>query len=230
MNSRRQTRIILIVLGSFAAVVVAITILWNNYLLPWQIPLFKIRKAIIEYVREEHPKSEIAEGHIQYGATGFGFIIEIYPDCYITFEESGFQYVVDYNHKDKSVIDYYKKAKLANDVRVFINEEFLKPRGIENVDVYCDFGFKSPSELPNEWSEYDDSYTVQLDIHDQGSTPREVGWIYDFYKFWEEHMIFSPSWYMEFIICDIPDEPDGFLYVSYESNCINAADLYSGFI
>lgn len=47
-----------------------------------------------------------------------------------------------------------KEVKLTNDVRVFINEEFFKPRGIENLDVSCRFGFKSPSELPNEWSEY----------------------------------------------------------------------------
>lgn len=228
MNSKRQKRLFLIIFGIAAVVVAAITILWNNYLLPWQLPLFKIRKAVIEYVREEHPKSEIAEEHIQYGATGFGFIIEIYPDCNITFEESGFQYVVDYNHKDKSVIDYYKKAKLTNDVRVFINEEFFKPRGIENVNVRCEFHFNSPSELPTEWSEYDDSYTVKLDIHDQGSTPRQVGWIYDFYKFWKENLVFPPEWYLSFYIWSA-GECDGKLYETYKSTTNNEADLYKFF-
>lgn len=34
---------------------------------------------------------------------------------------------------------------------------------------------------------------MKLAVHDQGSTPREVGWIYDFYKFWKDNMIFFPN-------------------------------------
>ena len=210
------------------SVIVTLTSIGVLVFLLLMMPLFNARMKIINYVHEVHPESKIVKEHIKYGGAGYFPIVEIYPDCYITFEENGFQYLVDYNHKDKSVIDYYKKAKLTNDVRVFINEEFFKPRGIENVNVGCQFHFNSPSELPTEWSEYDDSYTVTLDIHDQGSTPRGVGWIYDFYKFWNENLVFPPEWYLSFYVWNA-GEVDGNLYVSYKSSFSNEADMYKFF-
>lgn len=216
--------------GVSAAIIAGITILWRNYLTPLQLPLYKIRKTLIEYVREEHPRSEIVEEHIQYGLTGFAIIFEVYPDCRITFEESGFQYEVRYGHRSKTIIDEYKKAKLTNDVRVFINEEFFEPRGIENVNVSCDFHFNSPSELPNEWSDYDDSYTMKLNIYNQGSTPQEVGWIYDFYKFWSEDLDFPLKWFLSFNIYSASEgDIVGDLYVRYDSTFNNEADMYKFF-
>lgn len=239
-RSMRNTFTLLIVfVGVTAAVFTAITILWRNYLTPMQLPLYKIRKALIEYVREEHPNSEIVKEHIRYGQTGFAIIFEVYPDCHIICEENGFQYEVRYGHRSKTIIDEYKKEKLTNDVRVYIDEEFFKPRGIENVDVRCDYHFNSPSELPNEWSEYDDSYTVNFHIFDQGSTPQEVGWMYEFYKFWKRNSDFPPEWYLSFNICSksadeyvgaftgaFTGDYDGNLYVTYKSTFNNEADMY----
>lgn len=220
----------IIIAVTITVIVAGFFVLKMNHLLPWQIPLYKIRKEIIEYVREEHPKSEIVQEHIQYGATGFAIIFEVYPDCSIMFEENGFQYEVSYGHRSKTIIDEYKKAKLTNDVKVFINEEFFKPRGIENVNVSCRFHFNSPSEFPIEWSEYDDSYTVKLDIYDQGSTPREVGWIYDFYKFWNENLDFPPQWYLSLYIWSAREgDYDGNLYVDYKSTFNNEVDMYKYF-
>lgn len=225
----RELKALCIIIAGIIAVTVIGGVLRKNYLLSWQFPLYLDRKAIIKYVREAHPDSKIAEEHIKYKADGFYFFIfEIYPDCNITFEENGFQYLVDYYHKEKRVIDYYNREKLTNDVRVFINEEFFKPRGIENVDVYCNYGFKSPSELPTEWSEYDDSYTVYLDIHDQGSTPQEVGWMYDFYKFWNDNSVFPPEWYLSFTLWSA-GKVDGNLYGSYKEPFDNEADMYKYF-
>lgn len=207
--------------------IVVLTTIGVLVFLMFIIPLFNARIKIINYVHKAHPDSKIVEEHIKYDAKGFGFIFEIYPDCYIKFEENGFQYVVYYGERRNTIIDHYKEMKLTNDVRVFINEEFFKPRGIENVDISIRFGFNNSSELPNEWSEYDDSYTVNLAIRDQGSTPREVGWIYDFYKFWKENMIFSPEWYLYFIISNADDV--GFLGASYKSSINNEADMYKFF-
>lgn len=176
------------------------------------------------------PQVRDCAGAYTYGATGFAIIFEVYPDCSIMFEENGFQYEVSYGHRSKTIIDEYKKAKLTNDVKVFINEEFFKPRGIENVNVSCRFHFNSPSEFPIEWSEYDDSYTVKLDIYDQGSTPREVGWIYDFYKFWNENLDFPPQWYLSLYIWSAREgDYDGNLYVDYKSTFNNEVDMYKYF-
>ena len=198
MNSRRQTRIILIVLGSFAAFIAAITILWNNYLLPWQLPLHKDRKAIIEYVSEQHPNSKIAEEHIQYRASGYFIIFELKPDCYITFEENGFQYRVFASH-GKVYNDIYSKMKLRYEVSAFINDEFLRPRGIKNVDFYSTFDLDD-DELPSEWSEYNDAFWVTISVRGQGTTPQEVGWLWDCYKFWRDNQPFNPNWNLTFDI------------------------------
>lgn len=219
----------IIIAVTITVIVAGFFILKMNYLLPWQIPLYKDRKAIIEYVRDNHPESKIAEEHIQYRASGYFFIFELKPDCYITFEDNGFQYIVQASNGEVCT-DFYNPAKLTAEVRSFIDENFFKPRGIENVSVSCDFGFKEYHDaVPEQWSEYNDSYTVRLIICEQGTTPYAVEWIYDFYQFWEEKMIFPPNWYLMFSIRDKGDNPNGHLYASYKSDFADAEDMYNGY-
>ena len=228
MNSKQKTRRYLIILGIVAAVVTVIAILRSNYLLPWQLPLYKDRKAIIEYVREVHPDSKIAEEHIEFGPTPGG-ILSVQPDCYITFEVNGFQYrVFASNGKvfSDTYADKYAQMKLWSEVETFINDEFLEPRGIENVDIYCDFYNKHL--LSSEWSEYNYSLDVLLSIYEQGSTPREVLWLYEFYEFWLENQCFSPKWSLKFDIYGTSENAmyDSSLYVSSYSNAMSAAEFY----
>ena len=228
MNSRRQTRIILIVLGSFAAFIAALAVLMSNYLLPWQLPLYKDRKAIIEYVRENHPNSKIAEEHIQYRASGYFIIFELKPDCYITFEENGFQYRV-FAGSGKVNADNFSRMKLWNEVETFINDEFLKPCGIKNVDVYCWFN-ADDDELPSEWSEYDDGFGVTLSVHGQGSTPQAVGWLYSFYKFWRENQNYSTKWLIDFDIYSGLSQNavwDSSLSADSDSDFKSASEMYT---
>ena len=227
MNSKRQIKLFLIIFGIAATVITAIVILHKNYLMPWQIPLYKNRKATIKYVRENHPDSKIYEEHIQYRALGYGLIIlELKPDCYITFEENGFQYRV-FSGNGRVLSDNYRRMKFWNDIEEFIDDKFLDPRGIEDVDVYCSFN-TDDEKLPLEWSEYDDNYEVTLRINNQGIgiRPQDIGWLYSFYRFWDKEMPFSQKWYLTFDVYSGKDLK-GILSASWKSNYKSANEMYS---
>ena len=225
MGIKRQTKRDLIITGIAAAVIAVIVVLYKYYLMPWQIPLYKDRKAIIEYVRENHPDSKIYEEHIQYRASGYGLIIgELKPDCYITFEENGFQYRV-FSGNGRVLSDNYRRMKFWSNIEEFINDKFLKPHGIRNVDVYCSFD-TDDEELPLEWSEYDDEYEVTLRIKNQGLTPQEIGWLYSFYRFWSEEMPFSKKWYLTFDVYS-GENLEGILHATWKNNYKSANEMYS---
>lgn len=176
--------------------------------------------AIIQYVREKHPNSKIVEEHIKYRLEGFYFIITgASPDCYITFGEDGFQYRV-FADEGKVYSDSYSQSKFSNDIKTLINENFLIPRGIKNVDIHCTFDLDD-DEHPNDWSEYNGEVSIYMEIVGHGDTPYEVGWLYDFYKFWCENQKFLSKWYINFRI-----GKQCAFYVGYDEKIDNAAQMY----
>lgn len=211
------------IFGIVTGVIALLIILGCNYLLPWQIPLFRNRQAIIEYVHENHPESKIFEEHIKYRASGYVIFFELIPDCYITFEENDFQYRV-FASSGKVSSDNYSRMKLWSEVRSFINDGFLEPRGIDNVKIYCEFD--DDDGLPSEWSEYSGDYKVVLSVYDQGNTPQKIGWLYDFYRFWKRKMPFSEKWQLNFEIYTA-DERDGVLNVAYYYDLVTDKELYA---
>lgn len=220
----RWLKILCIDFAIWAALIAAVIILEKNYLMPWQIPLYKNRKAIIQYARDVHPGNKIVEEHLEFVPSGW---FSKKPDCYIVFEEGDIQYIVDASNGEVNT-DFYNQRKLSAEVEKFVNENFLEPRGIENVKVGCDFGFNEyDGSVPEKWSEYNDYYTVRVSIHKQGTTPGEVGWIYDFYNFWNENTTFPPEWGMRIAIFgDAEDRQIGELYASYKSDFADAEDWY----
>ena len=85
---------------------------------------------------------------MKYYTSGYYFIFELKTDCYIIFEENGFLYQVSAK-KGKVYGDFHNPRKLENEVRLFINENFLDQRSIENTYVYCDFSFNE--FIQREW-------------------------------------------------------------------------------
>ena len=89
-------------------------------------------------------------------------VLQKKPDCYIVFEEGDFQYSVRASDGEVRT-DFYNPAKLTNEVRLFIKENFFDPSGIENVDIFCDFHFNEYDDaVPVQWSEYNDTYKLVL--------------------------------------------------------------------
>lgn len=214
----------IIIAVTITVIVAGFFILKMNYLLPWQIPLFKNRRAIIQYARDVHPGSKIVEEHLEFVPSGW---FSKKPDCYIVFEEGDFHYSVRASNGEVCT-DFYNPRKLGAEVEEFVNENFLEPRGIKNVKVDCDFGFNEyDGSVPEQWLEYKDDYTVRVCIYKQGTTPYEVGWIYDFYNFWNENTTFPPKWSIQFAVFDDADDNlIGKLYASYKSDFADAEEFY----
>lgn len=55
----------------------------------------------------------------------------------------------------------------------------MKPRGIETACTNYSFLDNYKKSYP-----YTGGLVVRITVVEQGSTPREVGWLYDFYKYW----------------------------------------------
>ncbi len=124
-TSRQRLKCGIICGLSIFGVIIAVFVLWKNYLLPWQIALFKTRQAIIRYVKKNHPNYHIEKEEVKYSyTTGGGFFPKpekIKPCAYITFNEEGFNYVV--SAFDGVVTgDNYTIKKLSYEIGKFAKE------------------------------------------------------------------------------------------------------------
>lgn len=202
MNKLRQMPRNLKIVCIVIAVIVAVGVLGKNYLLPWQIPLFNTRQALIKYMKKTHPNYHIAEQKVGFSyTTGGGFLPQpdtIQPYARFVCDEEGFNYTV-HAFDGKVTRDTYARQKLGHEIVEFAREGFLEPRGIENVDFYCTFNLDD-DELPFEWSEYNDKFWVTVNVRGQGTTSQEVGWLWDFYEFWRDNQHFNLKWNLKFEI------------------------------
>lgn len=93
----------------------------------------------------------------------------------------------------------YSRHKLSYGIEEFAKKGFLEPRGIENVDFYCEFRLDD-DRLPSEWYNYSGWFDVTVYVRGQGTTPQAVGWLWDFYEFWRENQQFGSYWALNFEI------------------------------
>lgn len=203
-RSKRGSIRVLSVIGGIAALFAVVTVLHENYLMPWQIPLYNTRGALIQYMKQNHPNYHIVKEEVKYQYnTNGGFLPKPgsgIPYADVVCDEEGFEYTV-HAFDGKVTRDAYARNKLGCEIE-FAEKEFLEPRGIENVDFYCTFDLDKV--LPSEWSEYNDAFRVTIYVRGQGSTPREVGWLWDFYGFWRDNQHFNPNWDLRFYIYSSP--------------------------
>lgn len=184
------------------AVIAAAVALGMNYLLPWQIPLFKTRQALVKYMKKTHPKYHIVEQEVRNTyTTGGGFFPlpeTVKPTARFVCDEEGFQYTVS-AYDGKVTTDTYPRHKLGYEIEEFARKGFLEPRGIENVDFYFEFDVDD-DKLPSDWLKYSGGFDVTVSVRGQGTTPQAVGWLWDFCEFWRENQQFSSNWSLIFEI------------------------------
>lgn len=192
----------LIIAGIVIAIIAVVVVLGKNYLLPWQIPLFKTRQALVNYMKKTHPNYHITEREVKYKYnTGGGFVPKLgsgIPTARFVCDEEGFKYTVSASD-GKVTRDTYARHKLGHEIKEFVKKDFLEPRGIENVDFYFEFDLDD-DKLPSEWSNYAGRFKVTVNVLGQGTTPQEVGWLWDFYKFWRDNQRFNSDWSLVFDI------------------------------
>lgn len=202
MNGTRQTKRSLIIVGVVMTIIVIVGVLWKNYLLPWQKPLYETRQALVKYMKKTHPNYHVVEREVKFSyTTGGGFFPlpeTVKPYARFVCDEKGFTYIV-HAFDGKVTGDTYPRHKLGYEIEEFARKGFLVPRGIDNVDFYFEFDVDD-DKLPSEWSKYADGVSVTISVRGQGTTPQEVGWLWDFYEFWHDNQHFNSYWNLNFDI------------------------------
>lgn len=147
-----------------------------NMLFPWQAEHRANKKAILEYVQEKYPNSK---------KIGENFPVQKFPEFHkastMYFELDGIEFKVHAEYGE-IVNDGYTEARAIAQFDKIIKEGFMKPRDIDIKKIYTRYSFLDSYK---EMYPYTGGLAVEIFVHDQGSSPKEVGWLYDFYKYWK---------------------------------------------
>lgn len=215
---KRLFRTLLIALSVIVVFVTMIVFLNANLLLPWQRGAGRNKQVILEYAGEHYPDAQLIEGH--YNSAKF-FIWNTLGDA-IVFNLNDVEFKIT-AEAGKILIDGFPEARACAQFDKIIQDNFLEPRGISAITDY--------SFVDNYYEIY--PYTGSLEVRiksvDHGSTPQEVGWFYDFYKYWKKEGAFLTSYNVNLYI--ITDHKSMY-HMSYDdkSEFPNEAAFYSAFI
>lgn len=183
LSSNRKKRS-LCCFGIIAVFVILIVLFNANMLLPWQYGARLNKQAILGYASENYPDAKVLEQH--YNTLTFN-LLKSASDDYIIFKQDSLEFGI-FARGGKITIDDYPRIRANSQFDKIIQDGFFKPRGI---DVQTQYHF---SDDYYKLYPYTGGLGVTLRIYDQGSTPQELGWIYDFYKYWRDNATFLKSY------------------------------------
>lgn len=183
----------------------------------WSISAKENRAAILEYTKKNYPEAKIVKEH--YPSAEFNPTNN--PHDWILFEFDGINFTI--NARDGQIdYDGYWDAKVIAQFNNIIQDGFLKPRGIDET-VHYRFKDNYKEIYP-----YTGSLGIYIQVNDQGSTAREVGWLYDFYMFWKKEGAFLKDYRVDIDIYEGYDKKSYIIYYN-DSEFINESDFYSAF-
>lgn len=202
---------------TFAVVVSLVLILNANLLFPWQWEARKNKRAILEYVHQNYPNAKIIHAHYDYGFNPWNKTSD-----YIAFEWDDVEFGVS-AEDGRIAVDGYPGARAIHQFNKIIQDGFMKPRGIETAYTNYSFLDNYKKAYP-----YTGGLVVRITVFDQGTTPQEVGWLYDFYKYWRNEGDFLTEYWVEIDIV----KNDDVIYHSYYSDkeeYSSESEFYSAF-
>lgn len=209
--------ILLYILGAFAAIVALIAVLNANMLLPWQWGARRNKQVILEYAKEHYPNAEIVGQ--EFNSARF-FVWNNLLDR-IVFTVDNFEFTV--TAEGGSVVwDGYPKARACAQFDKIIQDGFFKVQGIQENAHYS---FKDNYK---EIYPYTGSLSIYIQVNDQGSTAREVGWLYDFYGFWKVEGTFLKDYRVDIDIYEDKKEKSHITFYT-DSEFANEGEFYSAF-
>lgn len=201
------------------ALIVGSIALCNSLLLfPWQRGARRNKQVILEYAEEHYPDAKIIDKEFNSAKI---FVWNNIMDC-IVFKWDDIEFGIT-AEGGKILVDGYCGARAIAQFDKIIQDGFLKPRGIT---AYTGYRF-----VDNYYEIY--PYTgglgVELTIFDQGSTPQEVGWLYDFYKYWKEEGAFLTLYGVRITIAT---NETRMCHIDYDNDSVfsNAKEFYAAFI
>lgn len=181
----------------------------------WRTERQQDKKAILEYVESTYPNAIKRKGG--------SFPLQLpagpheYSVMYFELDDIEFHIGAEYG---KVIFDCYPDAKAIAQFDKIIFEGFLKPR---NLNAGVKYTFKDNYEGN---SPYIGSLDIDITIIDQGATPQEVGWLYDFYQFWLAEGAFLKEYRIDIYIFENQIEKAHIIYDN-EVDFFNEDEFYS---
>ncbi|MBD5128848.1 MAG: hypothetical protein HDT43_02825 [Ruminococcaceae bacterium] len=200
------------------ALIVGSIALCNSLLLfPWQWGARRNKQVILEYAEEHYPDAKIIDK--EFNSAKF-FVWNNFMDC-IVFECDNIEFGIT-AEGGKILVDGYCGARAIAQFDKIIQTGFFEPREIE---ARTNYNF-----IDNyyELYPYTGGLVVMISVADQGSTPREVGWLYDFYKYWQNEASFLKSYDVWIYIVE---NHKTIYYVDFKDRdpLLNENEFYSSF-
>lgn len=192
---------------------------WDIFIDPpawWRFERQQDKKAILAYVEEKYPNAKSKRSKFP-----FQRIVGPYPASIMYFELNGIEFAVTAEH-GRLVWDGYPEARVCAQFDKIIQDGFFKPRGIHE-NAHYSFGDNYKEIYP-----YTGSLSIYIQVNDQGSTAREVGWLYDFYEFWKVEGAFLKDYRVDIDIYEDKKEKSHITYYN-DSKFANEDEFYSAF-
>ena len=121
------------------------------------------------------------------------------------------------------VVDGYPEARATAQFDKIIKDGFLKPGKINSSVIYS-FQDDYRKTYP-----YTGNLYVELRVFNQGSTPQEVGWLYDFYKYWKTAGSFLKEYQVEILLYETNSKKDSYIIIKNDSEFADENEFYSAF-
>lgn len=177
-------------LGAIVVFIIFIIVLNINLLFPWQKEARLNKRAILSYAAEHYPDAVILKQ--KYESLNPNFLKNYSGDC-IVFSWNSLEFGIT-AEGGKIVVDGYYSARAISQFDKIIQDDFLKPRGVK---ATVDYRF---IDSYNESYPYTGRLSIRIEVFNEDITPREVGWFYDFYKYWKNEGAFLDGYGIEIII------------------------------
>lgn len=219
MKKQFFTKKKIIVLSALLAIIAFCV--WDNFINPpafWRADRQQDKAAILEYVKDNYPDTIKRKG----GKFPFQLPAGPQPYSVMDFELDGIKFYIS-ARDGKVAIDGYPKARATAQIDEIIQDGFLKPR---NITASTDYNFR---DSYRETYPYTGGLGVEISIIDQGSTPQEIGWLYDFYEFWKKEGAFLKEYRVDILIFENHNEKAHIIYFS-DSTFADETELYSALI
>lgn len=175
----------------------------------WRFERQRDKRVILDYVKSNYPDAKKTGGLFPVPKIAQSHSAST---MYFTLDDVDFSVSAEYG---KVVRDNYSRDRATAQFDKIIQDGFLKPRGIEATGAAYRFSDDYVKIYP-----YNGGLSVTLSVLDQGSTPEEIIWLYDFYMYWKEEGAFLT----EYTVCIRIVEKGETLYHIYYDDTDNFSD------
>lgn len=177
------------------------------------------KKAIVDYQRQHYPGAKVVDRNFPF--LGNPGLVGCRVPSSMTFEYDGVEFGIVAEYGRVSLDGFYE-ARTKAQFNEIIQDGFLKPRNIVS-SIHYSFRDDYTSTYP-----YTAVLYVELRAVNQGSTPQEVGWLYDFYKYWKREGAFLKDYQLNIYIYE-DNVKRSYLVIKRDSEFSNEDEFYSAF-